>query len=77
MNEYFEVNVELKNGIKLSRSLVHMIQDIIVHTLQKINSEYSDQYQSVPKIMTPPVILWPYQNAAYFKTGLKQKWIKK
>lgn len=77
MNEYFEINVELKRGVKTSTALAHKIQKTIVDALQKINSEYNDQYQSVSKIMTPPVILWPYQDPAYFKTGVKQKWIKR
>jgi len=77
MNEYFEINTELKRGVKAGGALARKIQEVIVRILREVNSEYSDQYQSVPKIMTPPVLLWPYQDPAYFKTGIKQKWIKR
>lgn len=77
MNEYFEVNVELKKQKKPSDDLTKKIQEIIVETLRQINSEYDDQYRSVPKIMTPPVALYPYQDPVYFSPGGKQKWARK
>ncbi len=77
LNEYFEINVELKKGLRPQGLLAGDIQKVVVETLRKINSEYSDQYQSVPKIMTPPIILWAFQDNLYFKVGTKQKWIKK
>ncbi|MBI2047682.1 MAG: phenylacetate--CoA ligase family protein [Parcubacteria group bacterium] len=77
MNEYFEVNVELKNGINATPNLEKQVQEIVVETLRKINSEYNDQYQSVPHLMSPPIILWPYQHPTHFKVGGKQKWVKK
>lgn len=77
MNEYFEVNVELKKKTKPSDVSVKTIQGILVETLRKLNSEYDDQYRSVPKMMTPPVILWPYGHELHFKPGAKQKWVKR
>ena len=77
MNEYFEVNAELKKTSEMSGALRERIQRIIVDTLRKFNSEYEDQYRSVPRIMTPPVVLRPYQDAVYFAVGVKQKWAKK
>lgn len=76
MNAYFEVNVELKKGVAGTEELKQRIQTIIVETLKKKNSEYNDQYRSVPAIMTPPVILWSYQDPTYFKSGGKQKWME-
>lgn len=77
MDEYLEINVELKKGAHASAALVKKIQNIVVDFLKTNNSEYADQYQSVPKIMTPPVILWPYGHELHFKPGAKQKWVKK
>ena len=76
MDEYLEINVELKKDAHPSVSLAKEIQGTIVDFLNKKNSEFADQYQSVPKIMTPPVILWPYGHELHFKPGAKQKWVK-
>ena len=76
LDEYFQLHIELKKGIKGSKTLASQIQRRVVEHLRKINSEYNDQYQSVPRIMTPPITLWPYQDPRYFKTGIKQKWVE-
>lgn len=76
MNAYFEVNVELRKDVTANEDLERRIQTTIVETLKKTNSEYNDQYRSVPAIMTPPVVLWPYHNSTYFESGGKQKWMK-
>lgn len=75
MNEYFEVNVELKKGAKPSRALRTKVEAAIVQTLRTNNSEYNDQYQSKPKTMIPKVTFWPYQHSQYFKPGTKQQWL--
>ncbi len=77
MNEYFEVNVELKKGVAPDQSIAQNILTVLVDSLRVGNSEFNDQYQSVPDIITPTVVLWPYQDPLYFKTGIKQKWAKK
>jgi len=76
-NVYFELNVELKRGVIASEELSHKIQMIVVDTLKVVNSEFNDQYQSVPDVMTPPIVLWPYQDTVYFKSGIKQKWVRR
>lgn len=76
MDEYLEINVELKKDTHASPALAEKIQSTIIDFLNKNNSEFADQYQSVPKIMTPPVILWPYGHELHFKPGAKQKWVK-
>jgi phenylacetate-CoA ligase len=76
LNEYFEVNVELKKGIKASKRLSTKILSVLIEDLRQHNSEFNDQYTSNPKRTTPKVILWPYNHPKYFTSGLKQKWIK-
>ncbi len=77
MNEYFEIHIELLKGVASSVVLKKRVQDLIVQTLCQINSEYEDQYRSVPVVMTPPIILHSYHEATYFAPGGKQKWVKK
>lgn len=77
MNNYFEIHVELRKKNQANKKISKMIQEIVVNYLLKINSEFQDQYKSVPKIMTPKIILWPYQHEKHFKPGGKQKWVKK
>ena len=77
MDEYLEINVELKKDTHASADFAQKIQSAVVDYLKTKNSEYADQYQSVPKLMTPPIILWPYGHELHFKPGAKQKWVKK
>lgn len=74
MNGYLEINVELKKKTIRSPELKAKIQSTVVEHLRKSNSEYNDQYNSVPEMVTPKIILWPYQHHKYFKPGGKQKW---
>ena len=76
-NEYFELHVELRRGRRVDRMLQKKIQDEVVKTLRRLNSEYNDQFQTAPHVMTPPIILHPYQDSAYFQPGVKQKWVKR
>lgn len=77
LNAYFEINVELKQGVPPSESLAREIEERVVETLRKRNMEYNDQYQSRPEMMRPRVRLWPYQDVKYFQSGSKQLWTKK
>lgn len=77
MNEYFEINVELKKRSARGPELRSKIQSVVVEHLKKSNSEYNDQYKSAPEMVTPKILLWPYQHHKYFKPGGKQKWTVK
>lgn len=74
LNEYFEINVELKKNIKSKLNLKNIAQKIIVDNLNKTNSEFNDQYKSAPDKITPKIILWPYQHKKYFQSLAKHKW---
>lgn len=77
LNEYLELNVELKKGIKPSKRLAEHVVSELIRELRKSNSEFNDQFVSNPQKVTPRVILWSYQHPKYFTPGLKQKWIVK
>lgn len=77
INEYWEINVELKKNVKAGKNLAAKIQKIIVSDLRSRNSEFNDQYQSAPKKVTPEIILWPYKDCKYFEPTGKQKWCMK
>lgn len=75
LNEYMEIHIELARNIQQADGLKEKIQEIILVALRKNNSEYNDQYQSVPQQATPRIILWPYEDPTYFKREGKQKWV--
>lgn len=76
MDEYFEVNIELKKGVNATPALARLIRERMVHKLKKLNLEYRfiSQYD---KDTRPRIKLWPYQHQKYFKPGLKPRYIVK
>lgn len=76
LNMHFEIYVEMKKDVSANRLLAKRIQSIMVSTLRAINTEYNDQYNSVPRIMTPKIILKPYHDRECFAPGAKQKWTR-
>ena len=76
-DEYLEINVEMKKGVKSSSELKKMITESIVRHLRTKSAEYENNYHQSPERQTPDIILWPYENQEYFKPGIKQKWVKK
>jgi len=77
MEEFLEVNIELRKGIKQNSALQRTIQKHMFDHLQKVNMEYLDmssrhvgQSRAIPRIK-----LWPYQQEKYFKPSLKPRYI--
>lgn len=78
LNQYLEINIELKKNIKTPRkNLITVISNLIVRKLLEKNSEYKNNYIIISKKVVPRLIFWPYEHPQYFKPGIKQKWIKK
>ena len=75
MDEFLEINVELKKGIKPSLALAKLLQKCIVSGLQKYNMEYLFLCNHLDKNLKPKIKLWPYQHELYFKPGLKPRYI--
>lgn len=77
-DQYMELNIELKIGSNPTKTFSKLTRDIIVKYLLKENSEYKYLYTNLPKKQVlPKIIFWEYGSKPYFKSGGKQKWIKK
>ncbi len=76
-NEYLEINVELKPGVKkASASLKRKVHKIVVENLLIRNAEYRNNYTLLPGRVDPKIILWRHEHPIHFKPGIKQKWVK-
>jgi phenylacetate-CoA ligase len=74
-NQYLEINIELKNGVKPSDKLSSLLQQTIVSALLKENSEYRSNYTESPQRQIPAIVLWRYEDPTFFRPGVKQKWV--
>lgn len=78
LNEYLEINIELKKGIYRSKRLKEKVIKTIVGTLLKQNSEFANMYGSEEDKATPKIKLYPNEHPKYFKNdAIKQRWVKK
>ncbi|OGE78809.1 MAG: hypothetical protein A2751_01275 [Candidatus Doudnabacteria bacterium RIFCSPHIGHO2_01_FULL_46_14] len=75
MDEYLEINIELKTGIKSGHELSKQIQSKIYEKLKDINMEFRDASMKFPKNTVPKIVLHSYQDPKYFKPGLKPRYI--
>jgi len=76
-NQFLEILVELKPGKNPARILKKRVTGEIVDGLLRQNAEYRNNYQSIPRKVTPRVTLLPHGDERYFRTGIKQKWVIK
>lgn len=76
-DQYLEVNIELKSGIKETPFLKQKVQHVIIKELLEENAEYRNNYSMIPEKVTPYVVFWPHEHPLYFRPGTKQKWVKK
>lgn len=76
-SQYLEVNIELKPKIKESKNLEKLTMEHIVKSLLEKNAEYRYLFNMTPHRVKPRIIFWEYGHPLHFKTGIKQKWVKK
>jgi phenylacetate-CoA ligase len=76
-NQFLEINVELSKNIKPNPELEKRVQDTIIENLLKKNAEYKNNHNSLGSKVEPHIIFWEHENPLYFKSGVKQKWVKK
>ncbi len=74
-NQYMEINCELQKDHKSSIWLKKKIKKAVTKNLIKKNSEYYNNFKSVPKKVEPRIVLCPNEYAVFFKPGVKQKWV--
>ncbi|PIP73903.1 MAG: hypothetical protein COW88_00565 [Candidatus Lloydbacteria bacterium CG22_combo_CG10-13_8_21_14_all_47_15] len=73
-NQYLEVHIELRDGRRPERALSRTIANTLVTTLCDTNLEYKRLHREIGKRARPHVLLYPYGDTRFFKTGAKQKW---
>jgi len=76
-NEYLEINIELKSGVKTEKILEKEIKKSIIESLLKNSAEHKNNAQMMGEKVSPKIVLWPYEHPLYFKSGAKQRWVKK
>lgn len=73
MDEYLEINIELRAGVKARPRFAGSLQKHIVQHLRKVNMEYLFLWYHLDKDIRPRIKLRPYQDKKYFKPGLKPR----
>lgn len=76
-DEYLEINLETKSGVKVTEALKGEVGRRINDSLLKRNAEHRNNHRSMPHKVTPVIIFWHYEHPTYFKPGIKQKWVIK
>lgn len=76
-DEYLEINVELKSGIKAGKVLEKEIKKLVNESLLKHSAEHRNNTQMMGEKVLPKIILWSYEHPLYFRGGTKQKWVEK
>lgn len=74
-NQRLDIHVELKNGVKAAKRLERATVERVVKSLLLSNEEYRNNFGSIPKKVTPRIYLRPHEHPAYFKPGIKQRWV--
>lgn len=75
MDEFLEINLEIRTGVKATTGLAKNIGQSVTETLKAINMEYQFLWNNLDKDIRPKIKLWPYQHPKYFRPGLKPKYI--
>jgi len=75
MDEYLDINIELKQNVPINSQLTQQIQKLIVEKLKMLNAEYTFLWHNLQKDIRPKIRLWPYGHEKYFKLGLKPRYI--
>jgi phenylacetate-CoA ligase len=75
-NQYLEINIELRKGKKAGLKIQKIALDKIVSYLRKKSSEYKELSNHIGQRAYPKLVFWQAENPLYFKTGIKQKWVR-
>jgi phenylacetate-CoA ligase len=76
-DQYLEVNIELKPEVLETEELRTRVKDLILNELIDRSAECKNNAQLLGDKMKPTIIFWSNGDPKYFKTGIKQKWVKK
>lgn len=76
-NEYLEINIELRAGVKRTKALEATIIERVMKSLSASSAEYKYLLGSIHDKVVPRIIFWPHEHPTYFAPGVKQKWVKR
>ena len=76
-NQFLEINVELRPGVKVTEKLERLVRELINRELFKHNAEHRNNVTLMPGRVDPKVVFWRHEHPAHFKPGAKQKWVKR
>ncbi len=76
-NQYLEIHLEMKKGKKHSEKLKKQVMDFIVLNLRNKISEFRELHDYLKDRALPKLNFWPAEHPTHFKSGIKQKWVKK
>lgn len=77
MDQYFEINVELRRDFKAKSQHQLTVEAIILEKLLKLNAEFHKLHEAIGVKVRPRVHLVPFGDPKYFTPGAKHKWVKK
>lgn len=76
-NQSLFIHLELRKNITGDVELKNTLKTEIIKKLLMENSEYRNNYEQLGKKAIPKILFWAYENANYFKSNGKQKWVKR
>lgn len=76
-DQYLEINLELKKDKIVNDQFKKMLSDKIVTVLCIKSSEFNELYNHLKERAVPELVFWPAEHQTYFKSGVKQKWVRK
>jgi phenylacetate-coenzyme A ligase PaaK-like adenylate-forming protein len=76
-NQYLEINLELRKGIKSARKYNKVILNEIIKALKYKSSEYTELAGALKTKANPKLKFWNYEDPKYFSPGFKHKWVVK
>ncbi|MBI2409640.1 phenylacetate--CoA ligase family protein [Candidatus Kaiserbacteria bacterium] len=74
-NEYLEVNVELKHGVKNGEAIRAALVGSVMKSLCASSGEYKNNVTNMGERVAPRIVFWPHEDRKYFPPGIKQKWV--
>jgi len=76
-DQYVEINLEARKGIKIEHAIEIKLLDDIVKNLRSKNSEFRELSDFLKGRATPKLVFWPFEDPLYFGVGIKQSWVKR
>jgi phenylacetate-CoA ligase len=74
-NEYLEINIELKEGVKNGVQAAPRVVEAVMQSLSNSSDEYRYLVRSIHDKVVPKIVFWPHEHPTYFRPGIKQKWV--